>query len=193
MKYISGSMIKDLREKKKMTQIEVAEYLQVSDKTISKWENERGLPDISLLSPLATVLGVTVTELLAGDYAINKNKSGNMKKTVFYVCPICGNIIHALGEGDFNCCGIKLMLLESEKEDEQHLIVCETIDNEYCLTMEHEMGKNHYISFIAYVTSDKLEIIKLYPEQNICCRFRKNGHGLIFAYCNKHGLFQVRI
>lgn len=114
--------------------------------------------------------------------------NGNMKKIQFYVCPVCGNIITALGEGDFSCCGKTLSCQEAETADENHQLCVETIDNEYCVTMEHSMSKEHYISFIAYVTSGTVEIIKLYPEQDICVRFRKKGHGMLYAYCNSHGL-----
>lgn len=119
--------------------------------------------------------------------------SGNMKKIQFYVCPICGNIITALGDGNFSCCGITLSKQEAESVDEDHSISIETIDNEHCITMDHPMTKEHYISFIAYVTSDSAEIKKLYPEQDITVRFRKKGHGILLAFCNKHGMFRKLI
>lgn len=116
--------------------------------------------------------------------------SGNMKKTEFYVCPVCGNIITALGEGNFSCCGITLSKQEAESVDENHSVLVEVIDDEYSVTMEHPMSKEHYISFIAYVTSNSAEVIKLYPEQEISVRFRKKGHGILYAYCNQHELFK---
>lgn len=119
--------------------------------------------------------------------------SGNMKKIQFYVCPICGNIITALGEGDFSCCGNTLIRQEAETMDEAHLLSVETIDNEYSVALQHPMTKEHYISFIAYITSNSVEIIKLYPEQDISVRFRKKGHGFLYAYCNEHGLFRKMI
>ena len=73
--YITGSTIRELREKKKMTQAELAGRLDVSDKTISKWETSKGLPDISLIEPLAKVLGISVVELLTGDCVSNSNIS----------------------------------------------------------------------------------------------------------------------
>lgn len=95
--YVTGKLIKNLREKNKMTQQELAEKINVSDKTISKWETAKGLPDISLLEPLAKALKVSVIELMNGNYISNNNKSSNMLKTNFYVCPICGNFIHSIG------------------------------------------------------------------------------------------------
>lgn len=90
---------------------------------------------------------------------------GNMKKTQFYVCPICGNIITAVGEGDFSCCGIRLPVQEAEVPEKEHAVSVENIDNEYFVTMEHPMSKEHYVSFISYVTLDSVEIVKLYPRR----------------------------
>lgn len=193
MNYVTGKIIKELREKRKMTQKELAEKISVSDKAVSKWETEKGLPDVAILEELAKALGASITELLTGDLKENENQSANMKKIHFYVCPICGNIITSVGQGTFSCCGITLPELEAEKCDENHLIFLEDVDNEYHITINHPMGKKHYISFIAYVTSASCEIVKLYPEQDISIRFRKKGHGMIYAYCNRHGMFQCSI
>lgn len=193
MNYITGKTIKQLREKKNLTQKELADQLSISDKTISKWETNKGLPDIGILEELSKALGVSIAELLTGDLTENDNKSGNMKKLHFYVCPICGNIVTAMGSGTFSCCGITLLEQEPEKCDEEHELLIETIDNEYHVTMNHPMTKKHSISFIAYITSDHSEIVKLYPEQDISIRFRKKGHGILYAYCNRHGMFRKLI
>lgn len=121
---------------------------------------------------------------------MNTNTSGNMKKVLFYVCPECGNIITAVGEGEFSCCGIIMQKHESKSVDENHIIDVETIDNEHSVTMQHPMSKEHFVSFVAYVTSNSAEIIKLYPEQEISVRFRKKGHGFLYAFCNEHGLYR---
>lgn len=192
MSYVTGKTIKELREKKKLTQRELAETLQISDKAVSKWETGRGLPDIGIIEDLARALGVAIAELLTGDCRENENTSGNMKKVHYYVCPVCGNVISSIGRGSFNCCGVLLPEQEAEKMDD-HSLVVETIENEYFVTMDHVMTKEHYISFIAYVTSNNVEIIKLYPEQDISVRFRKKGHGYLYGYCNRHGLFRILI
>ena len=64
MGYVTGNTIKELREKKKYTQQELAERLKISDKAVSKWETNRGLPDIGIIEDLAKVLGVSIAELL---------------------------------------------------------------------------------------------------------------------------------
>ena len=55
------------------------------------------------------------------------------------------------------------------------------------------MTKAHSISFVAYVTTDCAELAKLYPEQDVSVRFRKKGPGFLYAYCNRHGLFCIRV
>ena len=192
MGYVTGNTIKELREKKKYTQKELAERLKISDKAVSKWETNRGLPDIGIIEDLAKVLGVSIAELLTGDCRENENSAGNMKRTHFYVCPICG-IITSVGCGAVTCCGVLLPEQEPEKVEEGHQLVVETVDNEYSVTMAHPMTKIHYISFIAYVTSDAVEMVKLYPEQDISVRFRKKGHGFLYCYCNRHGMFRMLV
>ena len=64
--YVTGNTIRLLREAKGLTQAELARQLLVSAKTVSKWETAKGLPDISLLEPLAAALGVSVLELMQG-------------------------------------------------------------------------------------------------------------------------------
>ncbi|MBO5459357.1 MAG: helix-turn-helix domain-containing protein [Lachnospira sp.] len=188
MNYVTGKVIKELREKKGFTQKELAEKLKVSDKTISKWENERGLPDTGIIQELAESLQVSVAELFAGEYVVNQNRAANMRKVSFYVCPVCGNVIFSVGEGAFSCCGVKLPALEAENDLEEHDLKVEIIENDYFVSMEHEMTKKHYISFAAYVTSDSVQMVKLYPEQNIQVRFARRGHGSIYVYCNRHSL-----
>ncbi len=186
--YITGKIIKELREKANLTQMELAKNINVSDKAISKWETGKGLPDISLIEPLSKALKVSIIELMNGEYIVNQNKSSNMLKSKFCVCPVCGNIIHTMGESVISCCGVQLPILEAEEENEDHKININEYENEYYIFIAHDMSKEHYISFIAYVTNDRCEIVKLYPEQNAEARFFKRGVGIIYAYCNKDGI-----
>ncbi|BBF44917.1 predicted transcriptional regulators [Lachnospiraceae bacterium KM106-2] len=191
--YVTGSVIKKLREEKKLTQRELSDAIGVSDKAISKWETGRGLPDSALLDPLAKALGVSIAELLTGECVKNNNVASNLLRSKFYVCPVCGNVIHTMGEGMISCCGITLPVLEGEAMDDDHTIQIERVENEHYITLHHPMTKSHYISFIAYVTSNKIEMVKLYPEGAAETRFLIRGHGLIYCYCNQHGLVQTRI
>lgn len=191
--YVTGAMIRELREKKELTQAELAERLYVSDKTISKWENGKGYPDISLLEPLAGILGVSVGELIAGRAVNNINVSANMMRSKFYVCPICGNAIHSMGEAAINCHGIQLTPAQPEATDENHMIFIEGVEDEYFIRIEHEMTKQHYISFAAALSQDRIQMVKFYPEGNAEARFKISGVRKILFYCNRDGLFSVNV
>ncbi|MBP5461227.1 MAG: helix-turn-helix transcriptional regulator, partial [Lachnospiraceae bacterium] len=107
-KYVTGAVIRRLREAKRMTQEELAERIFVSSKAVSKWETGQGFPDISLLEPLAKVLDISVIELLSGEDICNTNRSANIARGKFYACPVCGNVIRSIGEAVVSCCGITL-------------------------------------------------------------------------------------
>ena len=188
--YVTGSMIKRLREKSGITQRRLAEKISVSDKAVSKWETGRGYPDISLLAPLSAALGVSVIELLAGEDVTNRNRAFDMRRLKFYVCPICGNVIQSAGAAVVSCCGIVLPPLEAEPDDE---LSVERVEDEYCVSVPHEMSKSHYVSFIAAVRDDGCEIRKLYPEGAAQARFKIDGAQRLYWYCNRHGLFQASV
>ncbi len=189
--YVTGAMIKRLREGRKMTQSQLARKIMVSDKTISKWETGRGYPDISLVEPLAAALGVSVIELFSGEDVVNTNKSFNMLRMKIHVCPICGNMIQSTGEAVVSCCGIVLPALEAEDEDDDHQMYMERVEDEYYVALRHDMNKNHYISFIMAMKDDGCEIKKLYPQGNAEARFKIAGTRHILYYCTHHGLFKV--
>ena len=191
--YVTGGTIKALREARNLTQAELADKIGVSSKTVSKWETAKGLPDITLLQPLAAALGVSVIELMNGEPIANQNVSGNMLRSKFYVCPLCGNIIHTTGAALISCCGITLPALEAEEPDEDHGVTVEHVEDEHFITVPHPMTKGHYISFIASVTSDRLQMVKLYPEGNAETRLQLRGRGYLYYYCNQHGLFRKKI
>ncbi len=191
--YITAMTIKSLREKKGLTQAQLADMLGVSDKAVSKWENAKGLPDITLIEPLANALSVSVMELMSGDTVMNKNISANVLRSKFYVCPLCGNIIRAMGDAVVSCCGILLPPLEAEETDDAHEIVIENVEDEHFITVNHDMTKTHYISFICYVTTDRVQFVKFYPESNAQTRLNLRGRGYLYIYCNKHGLMKKKI
>ena len=189
--YVTGAVIKRLRENKKLTQEELAEKIFVTSKAVSKWETGKGFPDVGLLESLGKALDVSVIELLSGEDITNLNKSCNMAKGKFYVCPVCGNVILTTGEAVISCCGITLPPLEAEDPDEEHSLNVETVEDEYYVTMKHPMTKEHYISFIAAVSDQGVQLVKLYPEGNAQARFKISRVRKLYAYCNRHGLFEV--
>ena len=187
--YVTGAVIKELREMNKMTQLQLAEKLGVSDKTVSKWETAKGYPDITLLEPIAEAFSVSVTELISGNAVYNSNVSANVLKSKFYICPICGNVICSMGEAVIHCHGVLMTAAEPEEDDGNHKIYVERIEDEYYVRIEHAMTKKHYISFVAAQSSDRIQMVKLYPEGNAEARFKISGVRRILFYCNRDGLF----
>ncbi|WP_081667236.1 helix-turn-helix domain-containing protein [Butyrivibrio sp. MB2005] len=191
--YVTGAVIKEMREQKKMTQLQLAELLGVTDKTVSKWETGKGYPDITLLEPIADAFRISVTELISGNKIKNENVSANMMRSKFYVCPVCGNAIHSMGEAVIQCHGVQLLPAEPEQTDENHMIFVERVEDEYYVRIDHEMTKDHYISFIASSSPDRIQMVKLYPEGSADARFKINGVRKIFFYCNRDGLFSIDV
>ena len=187
--YVTGATIRKLREHKGMTQEELAARIHVSAKAVSKWETGKGFPDISLLEPLASALDISVIELLSGEDIRNRNRAFDMQKSVFYVCPACGNVIYSTGEAVISCCGIVLPPLEAEAADEAHTIRAEVVEDEFYVTVDHPMTKAHYISFLAAASDQGMQIVKLYPEGGAEARFKRSRVRRLYAYCNRHGLF----
>ena len=183
-----GALIQRLRRENGMTQKALADALHISDRTVSKWERGAGCPDVSLLGGLSAVLKVDMEKILKGDLEQNAVDGGHMKKIKFYVCPDCGNILFCTGENEISCCGRKLAPLARQEEDSGHSIQVEEIEDDFYVTLQHEMSKQHYITFIAYASYDRVLFIKLYPEQAAQARFPKMHGGVLYACCNKHGL-----
>ena len=191
--YVTGEVIKEMRKQKNMTQLQLADHLGVTDKTVSKWENGKGYPDIALLEPIADAFQISVTELISGNRIKNENVSANMLRSKFYVCPICGNAVHAMGDAVIQCHGVQLLPEEAENSDENHMIFIERIEDEYYVRIDHEMTKLHYISFIAATSTNSIQMVKLYPEGNAEAHFKISGVMKIFFYCNKDGLFSIDV
>lgn len=191
--YVTGTTIRRLREERELTQAQLASMIGVSDKAVSKWETAKGLPDITLIDPIARALGVSVPELMSGEPVVNRNVSGNMLRSKIYVCPICGNIVHCMGNTMISCCGLTLPPLEAEEIDREHTVTIEPVEDEQFITVHHDMTKEHYISFLAHVTSDGFRLVKLYPEGNAETRMQLRGRGFLYLYCNRHGLMKKKL
>lgn len=184
-----GKLIYQLRQEKEMTQLQLAEQLNISDKAVSKWERGLGCPDVSLLPELSQIFNVDLEKLLAGELNSNEILCGNMKKMHFYVCPVCGNMITAMTNTGISCCGKKLQPLQPHKADENQNLNVARIENDFYITANHPMEREHYIPFVALLTSDTLMLRKLYPEWELQVRIPIFSHGRLLWYCNRHGLF----
>ena len=190
--YVTGQAVRRLREEKKITQQQLADAIGVTPKAVSRWETGRGLPDISLLDPLAAALGVSVAELMSGSEVKNRNVSANLLRGRFFVCPVCGNIIHAAGEAMISCCGIRLTPLVPQPADKDQANTIEPVEDEHFLTVSHPMEKDHFLSFLAWVTGDRIQLVKLYPEGNAETRLQLRGFGKLYLYCSRHGLMEQK-
>lgn len=184
-----GELIYQIRREKSLTQKSLADLMNISDKTVSKWERGLGCPDVSLLPKLSKILGIDIAMILSGELESNEAIGGNMKKIKFYVCNECGNIVTSTGETSVSCCGRKIESAKVKKADEGHKLEVEQVETEWYISCAHEMTKDHFISFIAIATGDKLLLTKQYPEWNIQLRLPKIGRGILFFYCTKDGLF----
>ncbi|MEY8482906.1 helix-turn-helix domain-containing protein [Lachnospiraceae bacterium 48-21] len=184
-----GQLIYRLRKENRLTQLQLAEQLGVSDKAVSKWERGMGCPDVSLLTDLSNIFHVDLEKLLSGEMDENEILGGNMKKMNFYICPACGNMITAMTDTNVSCCGKKLSPQQPIKAGEDEKLNVEMIDDNYFITSNHPMTREHYIAFTALLTGDSIMLRKQYPEWDLQVRIPAFAHGKLLWYCTKHGLF----
>ena len=98
-----------------------------------------------------------------------------------------------MGEAVIHCHGVPLTPAQPEQTDENHMIFIEGVEDEYYVRIEHSMTKTHYISFIAALSQDRVQLVRLYPEGNAETRFPIRGVREILFYCNRDGLFSLRV
>ena len=190
----TGALLRRLRLEANMTQRELAEALCVSPQAVSKWETGAGCPDVGLLAALAERFGVSVERLLAGDLAPNDLDGGNMKRLKFYVCPDCGNILSATGGGEVHCCGRKLEPLTARPADEAHSVRVQEVEEDWYITFSHPMEKDHFFRFAAWVATERVLLVRLYPEQGGEFRIPQlRGGGKLYLCCSRDGLFEVKM
>lgn len=183
----TGLLIRKFRHEKNLTQKQLAEILNVSDKAVSKWETGNGLPDISILPEISDFFGTDMQILLNGSLNKNESECGNMKKLKFYICQECGNIITSTADTVVNCCGKKLLPEEIKKADNQKLSA-EYQNGEWYITTDHPMTKEHYISFVAYLNDSTVMIFRQYPEWQVNVHIPCSANGRLVWYCKKCGL-----
>lgn len=183
-----GGLIRSLRREKGMTQQQLAERMNLSGKTISKWETGRGCPDVTLLAELSSLLGADLAQLLGGELTPNERSSGNMKNTRYYICPVCGSISLSTGNAQLSCCGRNLEPLQMRKALPAEQLQAEIVEDEWFISSDHPMEKNNYIPFVAFQTGEKVELVKQYPEWSLQLRIKKRGHGRLIWFDPEKGL-----
>ena len=182
-----GRLIRTLRTQQGLTQKNIADALGISNKTVSKWECGLGCPDLDLWPELSVILSADMGQLMEGEIIRNRPDSGNISRVRFYTCPDCGNILVSTGSATIHCCGRRLERLEPRTE---HLpmVTVQEMDTDFYVTFDHPMTKEHYLTFAAYVKSDRITLHRLYPEQEAAVRFPIQRGGKLYVCCNIHGL-----
>ena len=188
-----GQLIRELRKERYMTQAQLAEQLHVSDKTVSKWETGKGGPELSLLTEISKIFEIDLQNLLSGELNQNQLRSINLRKVKLYICPNCGNVVTATSEAAVSCCGRKLKEATPTKASQDEKLMVELVENDFFVTSQHEMTKEHYISFVALLTADAIIMRKQYPEWDLSVRIPRIAHGRLLWYCSRHGLFYQEI
>ena len=187
----TGALLRRLRLEKQMTQRQLAQLLCISEQAVSKWERGVGMPDVSFLPRLAEIFSVSTEKLLSGSLETNEPEGGNMKRLKFYVCPDCGNVMTAASAAELTCCGRRLQPLEVHEGDEAHAAQVELIEDDWSVTWRHPMEKDHFFRFAAYVGSERVLLVRLYPEQGGEVRIPRMSGGRLYLCCSRHGLFPV--
>ena len=183
-----GNLIRKLRLEYGMTQLDLAGLLGVTDKAVSKWERGLGCPDVSYLPQLSQIFGVDLARLLQGDLTPNELVGGNMKKLNYYVCPVCGGLSFCTGTPELSCCGRKLTPLQPRKASREEQLLAEPVENDWFIRGDHPMRKDDYISFLAFATGDRLQVVKQYPEWDLQVRIPGRSHGTLLWYSQRLGL-----
>lgn len=189
----TGQQIRTFRTQLHMTQKQLAQLLGVTDQAVSKWERGLGCPDVSLLPALSRQLGVSIEQLISEQQPLSRHQSGSMHALRFFVCPCCGNRLTASGAAPLSCCGNILEPLTPQKPDALHQLLLEPVEDEWFLTTAHPMEKEHYISFAAFVRGEQLLLAERWPEWDFQLRIPSRGHGFLYWYCTRHGLFRQKI
>ena len=173
----TGELIFKLRSEKGLTQKQLADMLNVSDKAVSKWERGQGLPDVSLLPELGAIFGVNIEGLLGGGLNVNSFATGNMKKVKFYVCPICGNITICTGSAEITCCSRKIGEVIPRKTDffikifklakpyKQRLITKNTIEIQ---PQAVQMSMVFSLYYLVIMSTGTLKILATFRMVSIC-------------------------
>ena len=188
-----GKAIRLLRLEKEMTQKELADRMNLSDKTVSKWERGLGCPDVLLLPALSELLGADIAELLSGGVSSGHTAGGNPERTKFSVCPVCGSVTVCAGSASVSCCGRKLLALVPRTAAEDERLTVEAVEDDWYVTGDQSMTKDDYVSFIAFSAGEKLLLFKQYPEWALQARIPNRGHGMLLWYSAREGLLRQRL
>jgi len=123
------------------------------------------------------------------------------ENTKFYVCSVCGKIIGLISNTKIPtiCCGKEMTVLKANTSDgavEKHVPSYEVDGDEIVIRIgevDHPMEEDHYIMWVAQVTTDTTTRTQLLPGQEPMVRMKYIKGATIYAYCNKHGLWKKQV
>jgi len=181
----NSKCLKAFRRSHKMTQKEFAERIRVSDKTVSAWERGDRHISAEMLTKVLRNFDISPDDFFLTEEEISDDFH-------FYICPKCDNIAIMHKKSKIFCCGIEMQKVQWNPS-ENSISAKTKIKNDFLYaTFMHEMNYNHYIQFVALVKKNGFEIYVMNPGDSpeVCFNFRKRGR--LFAYCNVHGLSEIK-
>ncbi len=124
-----------------------------------------------------------------------------MKELVIKKCFKCGALVKVLEDCNCDDCGIKccgeaMKTIKTNSVDasvEKHKPTYELVGDKLIVNVDHVMDEEHYIEWICLLTDSKEEYIYFMPGDKPTASFGKAASGKIYAYCNKHGLWETEI
>ena len=116
-------------------------------------------------------------------------------------CLKCGALLEVIneckcGECGITCCSEPMVKLVSNSVDasfEKHIPTFERVDDEILVKVNHVMEKEHFIEWICMVSDEGEKKVQLYPEEEASARFPYMKGARLYAYCNKHGLWEAEV
>lgn len=119
---------------------------------------------------------------------MNNFINSNLIKAKFYICPECGNVNICTKNVQISCCGHNLNESVPQKANDESCLKAEAIEDEWFISSSHPMEKDNYISFVSFITGDKIQFIKQYPEWDMQLRIQRREHGVLLWYSKQNGL-----
>ncbi|MGN1012580.1 MAG: desulfoferrodoxin family protein [Clostridia bacterium] len=114
----------------------------------------------------------------------------------FKKCSICGRVVKVENDEPVICCEKEMEYLLPNTVDcavEKHIPTYERVEDEIFVKVNHVMEKEHFIEWICMVSDEGEKKVQLYPEQEASARFPYIKGARLYAYCNKHGLWEAEV
>ncbi len=114
----------------------------------------------------------------------------DMTAIKFFVCPVCGNVVCGMGNVQLDCHGHHLEPHEAKSPKGRFEYRVEMVEDEYFVAVNHEMTKQDHIAFMAAVSPERIQLVRLFPEGPAEARFAKSMVRDIYFFSVQDGLFK---